>query len=200
MLGIQAAGGNPENDRITKLNQLYFLIISKYKDYIEEKEEISVAELPRFVMPQSGFVAKKAAELKEKFTNYTYDKDFADAALTAFHFVRDETEDIVLPLQFWLSPEETLKFMGGDITDRNILLCSLLIALGNPSSKVIIVTDDSKRAVKAYYEFNNSIRMFDIENGTSAEFAAKDDMIKSLNLNDESIAYEFNDQMYVDIA
>ena len=37
----------------TKINQVYVSIILRYKDYIEEKERISVAELPRFVIPKN---------------------------------------------------------------------------------------------------------------------------------------------------
>lgn len=189
----------PQDQKTAKINQVYLLIISRYKDYIEEKEEISVAELPRFVVPKAPLVARKAAEIKAQFPGYSYDGNFGEAALAAFRFVRDDIEEIALPLQFWLGPEEILTFMAGDSTDKNILLCSLLVALGNPSAKVVIAVNGPERAIKVYYEHAGRVTMFDISDGTPSDFASRDAMLAALGLNDESTAYEFNDQMYVDI-
>lgn len=186
-------------EKAAKFNQILLLIVSRYKDYIEEKEEISVAELPRFVMPTAQLVAKKANEIKEGISNFSYDSNFKEASMSAFNFVKDNIEEIILPLQFWLNPEDLLKFTGGDITDKNILLCSLLIALGNPSSKVIVVTNDADRNIKVYYEFNNAITMMDVISGDIKEFPSREEMLKSFNITENVTAYEFNDQMYVDI-
>lgn len=198
--GTGAAETHEQQDEKTaKINQVYLLIISRYKDYIEEKEEISVAELPRFVVPKAPLVARKAAEIKAQFPNYSYEDNFDEAALAAFGFVKDEIEEIALPLQFWLSPEEILTFMAGDITDKHILLCSLLIALGNPSAKVVVTVDGVARAVKAYCEHGGKLTMFDIADGSTSEFKTRDEMLGTMGLTDDSTAYEFNDQMYVDI-
>ena len=70
-----------------RLSQLYLSIISRYKDYIEEKEELAVAELPTLIAPKSESVARKTSELKATFPNYTYDRDFLVAALNAFNYV-----------------------------------------------------------------------------------------------------------------
>ncbi|MGC8537742.1 MAG: hypothetical protein ACP5MZ_02020 [Candidatus Micrarchaeia archaeon] len=187
-------------DRYVRLNNIYLLIISKYKEYIEEKEELSVAELPTLVTPKAAMVARKAADIKGEFDNYDYDANFPDAAMKAFDFVLKDIGDAALPIEFWLMPEETLRFMLGDITDKSILLCSILIALGNPSSKVVVVSRDSTRSIYVYYEFGGSIVMMDVENGKIEKFGNKDEMLKEFNLDDESAAYEFNDQMYVDIS
>jgi hypothetical protein len=113
-------------DKETRLSQLYLSIISRYKGYIEEKEELAVAELPTLVLPKGELVLRKVNEIKGTFTNYGYDSDFPKAAMKAFEFVRDEIEEIILPLQFWLNPDETAEFRLGDRIDRNILLCSIL--------------------------------------------------------------------------
>ena len=136
-----------------RLNNLYLAVISRYKEYIEEKEGLSVAELPTLVTPNSERVIEKANWIRSKFLNYTYDKDFYDASIMAFDFINDEIEDVTLPLQFWISPDEVMTFMMGDIMDKSILLCSILIRLGNPSSRVFVKIDDSARKVFVYYEF-----------------------------------------------
>ena len=187
-------------DRYVRLNNIYLLIISKYKDYIEEKEALSVAELPTLVTPKAAMVARKAADIKGEFDSYDYDANFPDAARKAFDFVSKDVGDAALPIEFWLMPEETLRFMMGDVTDKSILLCSILIALGNPSSKVVVVSRDSTRSIYVYYEFGGSIVMMDSESGKVEKFSNKDEMLKAFNLDDESAAYEFNDQMYIDIS
>jgi hypothetical protein len=188
-----------KEEKYSKLNQIYLLIISRYKGYIEEKEELSVAELPTLVTPKGQLVLRKTDEIKNSIENYSYEANFYEASMTIFNFVKNDIEDITLPLQFWLTPEEIMRFMIGDITDKNILLCSLFIALGNPSSKVLVIIEDSEREIKVYYEFNNKITLFDITNGSIKEFETKEKMLESFNMNDETAAYEFNDQMYVDI-
>ncbi|EQD48111.1 hypothetical protein B2A_08126 [mine drainage metagenome] len=187
-------------DKYMRLNSVYLLVLSKYKDYIEEKEELSVAELPTLVTPKAPMVTRKAAEIKGEFENYDYDANFYDASLKAFDFVSKSVDDLSLPLEFWLMPEETLHFMLGDITDKSILLCSLLIALGNPSAKVVVVSRDSMRNIYVYYEFSGHIVMMDMDNGSHTDLGSRDEMLGSFKLDDESTAYEFNDQMYVDIG
>lgn len=180
-----------------RLNQLYLAIISRYKDYIEEKENLSVAELPTLVIPNNIRVKEKADEIKSGFLNYNYEANFGEAATRTIEFINNEIPDVILPLQFWLTPEETLTFMLGDVMDRNILLCSILIALGNPSAKVLVMMFENSRSVIVHYEFKDKLYMLD-ETGTK-EFNSKEEMLKSFEVNDEAIVYEFNNQMYADI-
>ncbi len=188
-----------ENERLARLNQIYLLVISRYKEYIEEKEEIAVAELPRLVMPSSPLIVKKATEIQDSIENYFYEQNFKEASVAAFNFVQNKVEEITLPLQFWLNPEETTAFMAGDATDRNILLCSLLIAMGNPSARVLIVMGVVNRSIRVYYEFSDSYTMFDLSSGSVSEYASKEEMLAQFHITDETTAYEFNDQVYVDI-
>ena len=180
-----------------KLNRLYLAIISRYKDYIEEKEDLSVAELPTLVMPNDERVRAKTDEIKSGFLNYSYDQNFHEASIKAYEFVNREIEDITLPLQFWLTPTETMEFMVGDSMDKNILLCSMLVKLGNPSAKVFVIMRENIRDVFVYYEFGG--KTYALERDRVKEFESKDLMLVSLSLGEESVAYEFNNQMYSDI-
>ncbi|MDE1869008.1 MAG: hypothetical protein KGH60_03525 [Candidatus Micrarchaeota archaeon] len=187
-----------KREHLERLAQVYLAIISRYSDYIEEKEGISVAELPTLVTPRSDKVAARADAIKETFPAYSYEKDFEAAALAAFDFVKNEIDDAMLPVQFWLSPEDTLTFMMGDSLDKNILLCSLLIALGNPSAKVFVRIRDGSMMSLVYYEHGKEVKMLDLKSG-AAEHASKESMIKSFNIDDDTTAYEFNNQVYADI-
>lgn len=187
------------NERLSKMNQIYLAIISRYKDYIEDKESLSVAELPILVTPKDNIVLKVVDEIKNSFGSYSYEANFYDASVKAFSFVKDRVDNIVLPLQFWLMPEDTLKFMIGDNMDKNILLCSILIGLGNPSSKVLAVVKDSAQKVLVYYELNGKFHAFNLE-GQAEEFDSFDSIKKKIGIDDYSTAYEFNDKMYIDIS
>lgn len=185
-------------DTEMKLNQIYLAIISRYKDYIEEREHISLAELPTLVTPVNELVVKKADELKSAFGNYGYDSHFYEAGINAFYFVKDQIADASMPIQFWMTPEETISFGMGDLLDRNILLCSLLIALGNSSTKVLVYTKKDTRKVFTYYEFGGKAYMLDFAKGFK-KYESREAMIKSLNLGEEDISYEFNNNMYINI-
>jgi hypothetical protein len=186
-------------ERESRYNRIYLSIIERYKAYIEEKESLSVAELPTLITPKETLIIKKADEIKMGFSLYTYDINFMEAAKNAFEFVKDQIEEMVLPLQFWLSPKETLSFMMGDAVDRSLLLCSLLIALGNASSKVLMIMEDEKeRRVFVHCEFNEKIYLFNMEDKIE-EFDTPEEMIMYAEINETATAYEFNDHAYYDI-
>jgi hypothetical protein len=182
-----------------RYNKLYLLIIERYKEYIEQKEGLSVAELPTLVAPGGELVSKKVNEIKASFGNYSYDSNFYDASVMSFHFVRDEIEKVVLPLQFWLTPEEIISLGMGDDIDKNILLCSMLVALGNPSAKVLIHIKDSSRKTSVYYEYVGKTYVLDNEDDVKS-FNSTQDMLDSMSIDDDSTVYEFNDRTYRDIA
>lgn len=191
-------GQQDQLEHLDRLNRIYLAIIMRYVSYIEEKESISVAELPTLVTPSNAEIIKKADTLKSKFAAYTYENNFFEASMAAFEFVKDKIEYVSLPLQFWLMPEETLQFMAGDIIDKNVLLCSLIISLGNPSAKVLIKIQNESRKVITYYEFNHRIYVLNVEDGVT-EYDSRNSMLESINADDDTIAYEFNDKMYIDI-
>jgi len=193
---VEMEGSMPDKGK--RLNDLYLAVISRYKEYIEEKEGLSVAELPTLITPNSERVGEKAEEIKSKFLNYSYDNDFYDASIMAYDFVRNEIEDVVLPLQFWLTPDETLLFMMGDVMDKGILLCSLLIKLGNPSTRVFVKIDDGERKVFVYCNLSDKICVFE-NNREAKTYESRDEMLKALPFNGDTAAYEFNNQMYADI-
>jgi len=186
-----------ELDRLRKLNAIYLRIINRYNSYIGEDESISVAELPRLVTPKDQEVSKKAKEIMESFEQYSYDKDFYSASIMAYEFVKKNIEPIVLPVEFWLEPSETLEFGAGEKLDRYTLLCSLLIALGNPSAKILITEKNERLNPILYYEFNG-IYMLDFATEIK-KFESKNELLSHIGMDDDTIAYEFNDKMYLDI-
>ncbi len=185
-------------DSLDRLNKIYLTIISRYKDYIEENESLSVAELPVLVTPKNLAVLKEIDEIKSHFGRFNYDTNFHDASIRAFSFVKKEIEHVTLPIQFWLTPEETLAFRMGDVFDRNVLLCSILVGLGNPSCKIFVIIKNESRKIFVYYELKSSIYLIDL-NDDIKKFGTKDEMLVSFNMDEDTTAYEFNDRTYSDI-
>ncbi|MEM3227473.1 MAG: hypothetical protein QXR58_02725 [Candidatus Micrarchaeaceae archaeon] len=182
-----------------KYSKLYLLVIERYKDYIEQKESLSVAELPTLVTPNDELVLKKVNEIKARFTNYSYESNFYDASMMVFDFVKNSIENVVLPVQFWLTPRETMSFGMGDEVDKNILMCSMLIALGNPSAKVLMNIKDNNRKTFVYFEFGGEVYMLDNENGVK-KFKNSEELISSLSGGEDTVLYEFNNRTYRDIV
>ena len=198
-MGMDDGNEGRDANKEHRLHQLYLAIVMRYKAHIEEHESLSIAELPSLVTVKDEKVIAKAQEIIGGFTTFDYNRDFYDASTRAFEFVKDSIAEVVLPVQFWLLPEETLSFMVGDLLDRNILLCALLVRLGNPSAKVFVKIKGSSRDSFVYYEFNNKVYIMDIGSGIR-EFESKKSMIDSMGIDDDTTAYEFNNQSYADVA
>jgi hypothetical protein len=186
---------------LEKYSSLYLEIIMRYKDYIEEKETMYMAELPTLVTPSDESVLSKVKSIKSMFSVYKYDEDFYSAAREAHWFVRDKITDISLPIQFWLRPGQTMTLEAGDVFDKAVLLCTLLIALGNATAKVITLIGDSEKKFAVYCEFSGKTLLFDAE-GEATEFGSRQEMLEKLGIGKDSstTAYEFNDKMYNDLT
>lgn len=189
-------------ESLKKYNGLYLEIINRYRDYIEEHENLYIAELPKLVKPDEKSVAAFASALTAKMDGYGYDRDFPKAAMAAFAHVNEAIAPAVTPVQFWLAPEQTLSLRCGDSFDKAVLLCSLIIALGNPSSRIIIATGDNYRVFLVYFEFNGELTVMDIEAKKSSAFKSKEEILRAYDIKDSesTSAYEFNNKMYIDIA
>lgn len=185
-------------ETLKRYNQLYLEIIMRYKEYIEENENLYVAELPKLITPDNESVVGLANKIKSQFPIYNYNENFPDAVRIAYSYVKDNILLVNLPIQFWLKPEEVIRCGAGDIFDKATLLCSLIIALGNVSTKLIIKVEENEREFVVYSEFNNGIIAVDLERGVK-EYKSREELLKAMGVyeeNEEMNVYEFNDKMY----
>lgn len=191
----------PEDKLLEKYNSLYLEIIMRYKEYIEERETLHVAELPTLVTPSDEAVISRVKNIKAMFASYNYDVDFPEAAKEAAWYVGKRIIAASLPIQFWLKPRQTIELEAGDAFDKAVLLCSILIGLGNVSSKIVTVMGGEGRRLAVYCEFKDRLLLFDTEGGSS-EFGTKDELLSGLGMgkSEDITAYEFNDKMYNDLA
>ena len=184
-----------------KYNQIYLQVILRYKEHIEQNENLNVAELPKLITPTDENVVASASKIKTTFDNYSYNSNFLGAAKLSYEFVINHISQVSLPIEFWLYPADTIKCEAGDVFDKATLLCSMMIALGNPSSRVISLVRPNERRFIVYCEFDDAVFAFDLDRGL-IKFESKEKLIESLVLkgNDDTTAYEFNDKMYENLA
>ncbi len=195
------SGDMTEDELLKKYNGLYLEIIMRYKEAIEKGEKLYMAELPKLITPSDENVVSIVNRIKGSFQGYNYDQNFYDAAKQANAYIKDSIKTISSPIQFWLRPNQVISLEAGDVFDKMVLLCSMLIALGNASTKIItvVVNDSKKHAV--YCEFGGKIVAIDAE-GLVSEFDNKEALFERMGVKKESEidAYEFNDKMYNDLA
>jgi hypothetical protein len=191
-----------EDEALTKkYNALYLEIIMRYKDVIEHGETLYVAELPKLVTPTDENVIAAVSKITSAFHIYIYDENFLEAAQQAHKFVKEEITTVSPPIQFWLRPGQALMMQAGDTFDKAVLLCSMLIALGNVTSKIITtVNDDGKRQVICC-EYKGEQVIVDLDDGVS-KAGSREEMLEMLGIKKGKVstAYEFNDKMYNDLV
>ena len=187
-------------ETLKRYNNIYLGIILRYRSYIEEKESLYVAELPTLVTPDHESIVGFANSIKAKYQSYSYEDNFYESATFAYEYVKNKIINVTMPVQFWLNPSQTLNYGAGDVFDKIVLLCTLLVALGNASTKAMAIIRGNDRRFLVYFEFEGRIISMDLENGIE-KFDKREELLARFGVKDdgEVSAYEFNDKMYVDI-
>ncbi len=190
-----------EDELLKKYNALYLEMIMRYKEKMEEGERLYVAELPKLVTPDDEAVVAAVNKIRGTFPSYGFDENFTEAAKKAFDFVNGSIMQISPPIQFWLKPSQVLNIGAGDVFDQMVLLCSMLVGLGNPSAKVIVSAKNDVKSYAVYCEFQGKIFVMERGKGIS-ELKDKNELLAKMGIymGSESTAYEFNDKMYNNLA
>jgi hypothetical protein len=175
--------------------KIYERIIERYKDYIEKNEAKNITDLKSLVMPNDDVIQKKKDELIQNIRPYVYDQNFLKAAELAHSFIR-EIRTCNIAIDFWLTPKELMSLKGGDPMDKAVFLCSLLIALENQDSYVIVGVDKGIK-VGVGFIFNKEFHIIDPASSAYAK-GEKEKIIDEWFKGDKRI-YEFNDRDYSEI-
>lgn len=117
--------------------RLYETILSRYRSLIEREEAKTIVSLKAVIVPNDEVIQRIRAQICKQLQPYIYAEKFLAAARAAHEFVRT-IRTITIPIDFWLTPREFLELRGGDPMDKATFLCSLLIALENQNSYVIV--------------------------------------------------------------
>ncbi len=191
-----------EDELLKKYNALYLEMIMRYREKIEEGERLYMAELPKLVTPSDETVVAAANKIKGEFLSYNFDTDFPEAMRKAYAFVSSSISQVSPPIEFWLRPNQVLGIGAGDVFDQAVLLCSILIGLGNLSAKVVVsVKNETEKDYAVYCEFGGKILAVEIGKGMS-ELKDKNELLAKIGvfMGSETTVYEFNDKMYDSLA
>ena len=118
--------------------RLYEALLKKYKDLINDTERKTVGEIKGLVNADDLTIQSFVSRFKPE--DYAFEKDFLGTLEKCYNAV---TKDISftkagIDLNFWLSPEEILKYKVADDEDISVFLCSVLQALGEETAEVLI--------------------------------------------------------------
>ena len=177
---------------------IYRKIIERYRELIEAGESKSIPELRSLVKPQSSSVLELRDKLTKEFKPYDYERDFLAASQKAFEFVKDEIKTEHVVIEFWLSPKDILELNAADEMDKAILLCSLLIALGNKGAKVVVEMKGGLKHAFVMFNFGNRYYLFDPVHDVNLAGSKEilEAQISTERDEENKMVYEFNDVEY----
>jgi hypothetical protein len=175
---------------------LYKKIIDRYKETIETSENKSITELRALVVPENPTVKRIAEQIMSSFRPYIYERDFLVAAEKAYEYCCDEIRNELLPVEFWLTPEDIVELKAADEIDKAIFLCSLLIALENQTAKVVVETQERMRHAFVTFEFQGEFHLMDPTHRVDIKGARDEVIRRQIKQPEKKIIYEFNNMEY----
>ena len=166
---------------------IYRLIVTRYKNLINEKESQSVSEIRQKVSPYNPVIKKLASKLSGGDGEKIIDSlDFFTYLQRTLLLVK-KIKTCEFAFSFWLSYEEMLDLQVATKMDKAILLCSLLRAFGQEST--VVVSKKGNNYVR--FKMNEVVYLASSESGSlfSGEDVAK-------MLADDLLIYSFSDLIY----
>ncbi len=172
-----------EADSEVKL-KIYELILSRYKERIEEGEHKSISELRERISPYNDFVKQLAERLSAGLRPYEYEKHFTAALQNSVEYIKS-LRNVELPVSFWIDFKTMDELKAGDIIDQALLLTSLLRSFGSPTAKMLIT---KSRRVYVGYEWKGEQHMVNPESGS---VLSGEDVQKAFS--EDPLVYAFSD-------
>lgn len=189
--------GTQELETYRRRAALYRKIIDRHRELIEASESKSIPELKELIRPQDSALLEAKSQLLKEFSEYSYERDFLKAAQKAYELVTNEIKTEPLPLEFWLSPADILELKVADEMDKAILLCSLLISLGNKTANVVVEIKGDFRHAFVMFEFEGKNHLLDPVHKMNLTGEKESLLRQALSKEEESrVVYEFNDVEY----
>ncbi|MFA5107961.1 MAG: hypothetical protein WC492_00295 [Candidatus Micrarchaeia archaeon] len=173
--------------------ELMYMIIERYKKFIEDGESKSISDLRTLVRPMDSVITEVKIGIEDQFHPYVYDSNFLLATQRAMDLVFS-WKKVKLPVSFWMGFEDMVHLKAADDIDRAIFLCSLFRALGSDSAKVVIGKD---RAAWTFFTFGEKDYVVNIGDRTMSAYPNGGDGIK---LFMRTALYSFNDKDYSDLS
>lgn len=119
--------------------RFYKMLLDKYADSINEKEQRTVGEIKSLISSENEEVKNLINQFRSE--NYAHERDYLFSAQQVFEFITREIKFISndLNVNFWLSPKDILTSKVSDDEDLAVLLCTCLFTLGDKKAMVYLM-------------------------------------------------------------
>jgi len=174
-----------ELDSKTKL-EIYKVVLTRYKDLINEKESQSISEIRQKMVPYTDTIRKIRDNLTSEIIGYTYDRDFLAAAQRAMAYVR-QIKTCEFAFTFFMDFAQMDELKVGTVMDKAMLFATILRALGSENACVLVTKKD-----KSYVKFTFEKEYIFVPE-TGSLLLGED----AMNLfAEDKVSYSFNDLVY----
>ncbi|HLC79444.1 MAG TPA: hypothetical protein VJG83_03355 [archaeon] len=198
---LQSSRTEQEKELLRKL-KLCRLLISRYSDLLNEKEEKTVGQIKSLVSKSDLTIQSLAQSFMGE--EYTFEKNYHSAAALAYKYVVENIEpaDFELDVTFWLSAKEIASEKIGDAEDQVVFLCSLLFALGDDDAECIVAElEDSKTHAFVITHYKGKFLLLDpLQKKPFLEFfGTKNEVLENYTFKGKKIErflYRFNSSKY----
>ncbi len=188
LLKEELGGLKKKLDVVAKELEMLKTLVSRYEGVIKDKETKTLEEMRQLIDPENE-------DVKGLIKEY-------NTPVKAFEYVRDTIKEIAPPVHFpfWMSVGETIRIGAGDNSDRAILLCSLLRALGKDARVLFVETTKGEHRGLVLLNDGGVYYLLDPDKGRKFnEFKGKtrEEVLNKYSTGHGSIArivYEVNDK------
>lgn len=182
--------------------KLYKLLLEKYSEILNNQEQKTVGEIKGSINAEDLTVQNIVNRFKPE--NYSYEKDFLETLKAIYEFIIKEINFVKsdLAINFWLSPNEIIKWKVCDDEDIAVLLCSILKCLGNENCQVIICElEDYSTHSFVITEYDEKFLLLDAYQKKPFEMfiGKKEEVLYNYQVKNQKIKrflYKFNDKEY----
>jgi hypothetical protein len=182
--------------------RFYKMLLDKYADIINEKEQRTVGEIKNLINKEDPLVLDLLSQFKKE--NYLYDRDYLFVAQQVFEFITREIKFIPndLNVNFWLLPKDILTNKVSDDEDLAVLLCTCLFTLGDEKATVYLMElEDLHTHAVVITTINDKTLLLDPSNphGFFKYYDEKARVFKRYQFNGQKLKralYRFNSEEY----
>lgn len=191
-----------ELPEMEKKCKFYKLLLEKFSEAVNNAGKKTVGEIKSLVNTEDLTIQSIISEIKPK--DFVFEQDFLKTAEKAFNYLIEEI-DFVEPgisINFWLEPKEMLESGIADDEDLAVFLCTLLHALGNEESEVVIAElDNLSTHAFVTFEFNQKFFILDPsqKHSFNAFSGSREEALSKYSFKNARIKrflYKFNDKDY----
>lgn len=186
-------------------NKFYELIISKYKDHINQNERKTISELKEMIKPTDLTVKN----ITNKFLpiGYDYNKDYFSSLRKLYNFLRTEINIIKNDLKviFWIDFSKVFKDKICDEQTSSVILCSCMHSMKDENAKIVVVLLENDKVhsfittkIKETYYILDLVQNVPIDTFKDTN---EDKLFKDYKFQGQKIIkkiYGYNNQKYFD--